>query len=103
MVSLLLVVFILELISYIIITIGSKPINDLLWQIYCRTGLGPSKDFSEQMRLRREVVSLKREMASISAQDEFSKWAKIRRKHDKALEEHDKKGTQPTCLAGFMC
>jgi tail-anchored protein insertion receptor len=102
MVSLLLIVFILELISYIILTIGSKPINDLLWQLYCRTGLGPSKDFSEQMRLRREVVNLKREMASISAQDEFSKWAKIRRKHDKAMEEHDKKGTRPSCLVGFI-
>lgn len=47
----------------------------------------------EQLRLRREVVRLKREMNAVSAQDEFSKWAKLRRQHDKALEEHDKKGT----------
>lgn len=46
----------------------------------------------EQIRLRREVVRLKREMSAVSAQDEFSKWAKIRRQHDKALAEHDKKG-----------
>jgi predicted aconitase with swiveling domain len=46
----------------------------------------------EQARLRREVVRLKREMKAISAQDEFSKWAKVRRQHDKALEEHDRKG-----------
>jgi len=37
------------------------------------------------------VVRLKRETKAISAQDEFSKWAKVRRQHDKALEEHDRK------------
>jgi hypothetical protein len=42
------------------------------------------------------VVRLKREMAAISAQDDFARWAKLRRQHDKTLEEHDKKGT-PTC------
>lgn len=42
--------------------------------------------------MRREVGRLKREMNAVSAQDEFSKWAKIRREHDKMLAEHDKKG-----------
>jgi hypothetical protein len=46
----------------------------------------------EQTRLRREVVRLKREMNAISAQDDFAKWAKLRREHDKAMEEHDRKG-----------
>ncbi|KIY00574.1 uncharacterized protein Z520_03237 [Fonsecaea multimorphosa CBS 102226] len=45
----------------------------------------------EQTRLRREVLRLKREMNAVSAQDEFSKWAKLRRQHDKAMEEHDRK------------
>jgi hypothetical protein len=40
------------------------------------------------------VVRLKREMAAISAQDDFARWAKLRRQHDKALEEHDKKGAR---------
>ena len=31
-------------------------------------------------------------MAAISAQDEFTRWAKLRRQHDKALAEHDQKG-----------
>ena len=31
-------------------------------------------------------------MAAVSAQDEFTRWAKLRRQHDKALEAHDKKG-----------
>ena len=90
--ALLLVVFFIELLCYVVLTIGSKPINDLLWQLYCRTPFGTSKDFQDQVRLRRDVVNLKRELAGISAQDDFARWAKLRRKHDKALEEHDKKG-----------
>ena len=100
--ALLVVVFAIELLCYVVLTIGSKPINDLLWQLYCRTPFGTSRDFQDQIRLRRDVVSLKREMAGISAQDDFARWAKLRRKHDKALEEHDKKGTGPT-LACFAC
>lgn len=63
-----------------------------LWQIWSRTPFGTSKDFQEQIRLRGEVVRMKRELAGISAQDDFAKWAKLRRQHDKAMEEHDKRG-----------
>jgi hypothetical protein len=69
--------------------------DDQLYQIYTRLPFYSSNDGKEQVRLRREVVRLKREMNAVSAQDEFSKWAKLRRQHDKALEEHDKKGTSP--------
>ncbi|KIW32861.1 hypothetical protein, variant [Cladophialophora immunda] len=91
MVSLLVTVFLIQLVCHLVLTIGSKPINDLLWQIYCRLPLQSSTDIQEQMRLRREVLRLKREMNAVSAQDEFSKWAKLRRQHDKAMDEHDKK------------
>jgi hypothetical protein len=37
-------------------------------------------------------------MNNVSAQDEFTRWAKIRREHDKVLAEHDKKGN-PTLVA----
>jgi len=93
MVSLLVTVFVIQLLCHLVLTIGSKPINDLLWQIYTRLPLQSSKDVQEQVRLRREVVRLKREMNAVSAQDEFSRWAKLRRQHDKALEEHDRKAT----------
>ncbi|EXJ90548.1 hypothetical protein A1O1_03651 [Capronia coronata CBS 617.96] len=90
MVSLLVTVFIIQLFCHLVLTIGSKPINDLLWQIYCSLPFGSSRAIQEQIRLRREVVRLKREMNAVSAQDEFSKWAKLRRQHDKALELYDK-------------
>lgn len=59
--------------------------------------LASSKDAQDQLRLRREVLRLKKEMNAISAQDDFAKWAKIRREHDKAMAAHDQKGK--SCLA----
>lgn len=45
------------------------------------------------MTLRKEVVRLNREMTNTSAQDDFAKWAKIRRQHDKKKAEYDENGT----------
>lgn len=45
------------------------------------------------MKLKRDVVQLKREMNATSSQDEFAKWAKLRRRHDKTLEEYEAKST----------
>lgn len=44
------------------------------------------------MQLRKEVVKLNREMTNTSAQDDFSKWAKLRRQHDKKKAEYEKNG-----------
>ena len=90
--TLLIVVFVIQLTLYLINSIGAKTINELLWQVYIRLPLGTSQNIQEQGRLRRDVVRLKREMAAISAQDDFARWAKIRRQHDKALAEYDKTG-----------
>jgi len=51
------------------------------------------------MALKREIVRLKREMGAVSAQDEFTKWAKLRRQHDKAEAEFNKKCTYILFLA----
>ena len=36
------------------------------------------------------MLRLKRELGSVSAQDQFSRWAKLRREHDKAVAELEK-------------
>jgi hypothetical protein len=90
--TLLIVVFFIQLTLYLINSLGAKTINELLWQLYIRLPFGTSQNIREQGRLRRDVVRLKREMAAISAQDDFARWAKIRRHHDKALAEYDKTG-----------
>lgn len=54
--------------------------------------------------MKSEVVKLKREMNSTSSQDEFAKWAKLRRRHDKALEEFEEmsKCTIKMCLFDIL-
>ena len=38
-------------------------------------------------------MQLKRELGNTSAQDNFGKWAKLDRQHNKALAEYQKLGT----------
>jgi hypothetical protein len=62
-----------------------------LWMLYLRLPTSISREAREQQKLKHEVVQLKREMNATSSQDEFAKWAKLRRRHDKALEEFEAK------------
>lgn len=43
--------------------------------------------------MKRETLRLKREMNSTSSQDEFAKWAKLRRRHDKSMEDYEATST----------
>lgn len=63
--------------------------NKQLWILYLKLPIAPSRQAREQNRLRREVLELKRDMNNTSSQDEFAKWAKLRRRHDKSLEEFE--------------
>ena len=40
------------------------------------------------------MIRLKREMNATSTQDEFAKWAKLRRSHDKVVAQYDEKSKQ---------
>jgi hypothetical protein len=42
--------------------------------------------------LKKEIVQLKRELGNTSAQDNFGKWAKLDRQHNKAVAEYQKLG-----------
>lgn len=68
-----------------------------LWNLYNRLPTSTSADARSQVELRREVIRLKREMNATSSQDEFAKWAKIRRNHDKALARYDEKSKDFHC------
>ncbi|MCJ1298914.1 GET complex subunit get1 [Hypocenomyce scalaris] len=89
--SLLITVFTLQLVIHLVNTIGAPAISNLLWVLWNKLPTSTSKSVEDQTRLRRDVVRLKREMNSTSSQDEFAKWAKLRRQHDKALAEYDEK------------
>jgi hypothetical protein len=83
-------------------TAPERAINDAnqrvlqLWILYLKLPTSTSKNAREQSRLKREVVQLKREMNNTSSQDEFAKWAKLRRKHDKAMDEYEAMSAYPT-------
>ena len=42
---------------------------------------------SRQKALRKEIFQLKQELGMTSSQDEFAKWAKLRRRVDKGLAD----------------
>jgi tail-anchored protein insertion receptor len=106
--SLLVVVFILEMMIELVNTIGASTINNLvhpsrcdspevastncfkIWILYNRMPTITSKAVHDQRRLLREVLKLRTEMNNTSSQDQFAKWAKLRRQHDKALAEYEK-------------
>ncbi|PNS13965.1 hypothetical protein CAC42_6478 [Sphaceloma murrayae] len=90
MISLLLLAFLVQLLIHLVNTVGASTINEILWVIYNKLPTPTAKDASEAAKLRREVVRIKRELASVSAQDEFSKWARIRRQHDKIVADHER-------------
>ncbi|EEP80774.1 conserved hypothetical protein [Uncinocarpus reesii 1704] len=91
MASLLIIVFLSHVVTYLINTIGATTVDNLLWLLYLKLPNNTSRTAVEQRRLKGEVVQLKREMKSTSSQDEFAKWAKLRRRHDKAMEEYEAK------------
>lgn len=62
-----------------------------IWRAYTR--IIPSRASADAEALRRqqtEVLKIRKEMATTSSQDEFAKWAKLRREHDKKVAELEK-------------
>ncbi|OQN99110.1 hypothetical protein B0A48_14971 [Cryoendolithus antarcticus] len=90
MISLLVVIFGFQLLIHLVNTVGASTINELLWRIYTKLPTLQSRQAASNLSLRSEVVKLNREMTNTSAQDDFAKWAKLRRQHDKKKDEYDK-------------
>lgn len=61
-----------------------------LWNLYIATPLGTSKQIRDQRELQQNYLKVRRDLNATSSQDEFAKWAKLRRQHDKMLEELEK-------------
>ncbi|KAF2491258.1 hypothetical protein BU16DRAFT_435232, partial [Lophium mytilinum] len=88
--SLLLVVFVLQLALHLLNNVGASSVNQLLWVLYNKLPTPTAAGAKKQTIAKREVIRLKREMAGISAQDDFARWAKVRRQHDKAVADFEK-------------
>lgn len=66
-----------------------------LWKLYIATPLGTSKQIRDQGELQQSYMKVRRDLNATSSQDEFAKWAKLRRQHDKMLEELEKMSACP--------
>ncbi len=62
-----------------------------LWRGLTSLPTSLSKQAAEQRVNQREYLKVRQELNGTSSQDEFAKWAKLRRQHDKLLEELEKK------------
>ncbi|KAJ0414983.1 WRB/Get1 family [Aspergillus carlsbadensis] len=98
MIPLIWTIFILHVAIFLVNTIGAATIDNLIWLLYLKLPTSLYRDAQEQSKLKREVVQLKREMNNTSSQDEFAKWAKLRRKHDKTMSDYEALSMFPLSL-----
>lgn len=88
----LLLVLAIQIALSLISTVGAQAINDLAWRLFLLLPTEHSAKAANTSQLRNEVVRLQREMLAVSAQDNFAKWARLRREHDKAKDVYEKNG-----------
>ncbi|KAI0472439.1 CHD5 domain-containing protein [Xylaria cf. heliscus] len=88
--SLLLVVLLVEVAVHLVNTIGATTINNVLWTLYLVLPTEVSKQAGEKNKLQKEYLAIRRDLNATSSQDQFAKWAKLRRQHDKQLEQLEK-------------
>ncbi|KAI5457362.1 CHD5-like protein-domain-containing protein [Mariannaea sp. PMI_226] len=88
--SLLVSIFVIEVVLGIINAIGATRINNLLWTLINFLPVSTSKGASDQRKLQAEYLKVRRDLNATSSQDEFAKWAKLRRQHDKLFEQLEK-------------
>ncbi|CAM1509454.1 Fc.00g031930.m01.CDS01 [Cosmosporella sp. VM-42] len=102
MVNLMVSIFVVEVIISLVNAIGATAINDLLWTLINFLPISTSKAAGEQRKIQADYLKVRREMTATSSQDEFAKWAKLRRQHDKLLEQLEKtKKSQEAARAKF--
>jgi len=89
MLSLPVVVFLVHLAIYLVNTLGASTVDHLIWILYLKLPSATSKTAQQHTRLKQDLVGVKRELNATSSQDEFAKWAKLRRRHDKITEEYE--------------
>ncbi|KAH8677391.1 CHD5-like protein-domain-containing protein [Xylariales sp. PMI_506] len=100
--ALLLVVFLVELAVHLVNTIGAASINNLLWTLYLMLPTETSKTAGKRREIQSEYLRIRRDLNGTSSQDEFAKWAKLRRQHDKLMEQLEKmKSSQDATKAKF--
>ncbi|KAH8119318.1 WRB/Get1 family [Phellopilus nigrolimitatus] len=82
--SIFLLVFVAELIRWI----GKSVLLELAYAVYLR--IFYSSKVAQQRTLKSDILTAKSELLQTSSQDQFAKWAKLRRRVDKGLADLEK-------------
>ena len=115
MLTLLVIVFLLQLAIHSINTTGVATLNEMVpiarllsysysnylkntdkllfaqaWLLFNKLPTRTARDNGDAMHLRQRLFRLKKDLAGVSAQDDFANWAKLRRQHDKVSKEYEK-------------
>ncbi|KAJ7646983.1 WRB/Get1 family [Roridomyces roridus] len=86
--SLLFTIFVLVFLTQLISWIGQAALLELVYGLYLRVFHTATE--AKQRKLKADLLTLKAELLRTSAQDQFAKWAKLRRNVDKGLAELEK-------------
>jgi len=90
--ALALTIFLFVLLNEIITWIGKSVLQEYAFAAHQRMFNG--KLIQQQRALQKELLDTKAQLLRTSAQDEFAKWAKLRRKVDKGLSDLEKLNSQ---------
>ncbi|WVF67486.1 hypothetical protein IAT40_002242 [Kwoniella sp. CBS 6097] len=88
-----LAVLILAVVTFtqVVSWVGQTVLQELVFSLYSKIFL--SSTASKQSKLRKQVLEDKAELGRTSSQDEFAKWAKIKRRVDKGLADLEQLNT----------
>ncbi|ETW80667.1 hypothetical protein HETIRDRAFT_418651 [Heterobasidion irregulare TC 32-1] len=86
--SLILTIFALVFITELVSWVGQSVLLSFAWAAYQRI-FNPSA-VARQRQLKADILAKKAELLQTSAQDQFARWAKLRRSVDKGLAELEK-------------
>ncbi|KAF9478378.1 hypothetical protein BDN70DRAFT_48653 [Pholiota conissans] len=98
--SILLTIFLLVFIGQLVTWVGKTVLLDAVYGVYLRITRSPLA--AQQRKLKSEILQNKSDLLKTSAQDQFAKWAKLRRSVDKGLAELEKLNSQiSSAKSGF--
>jgi len=86
--SLLFTIFALVFVTQLISWIGQSVLLELVYAVHLRVFHAATA--AKQRKLKSDILTLKAELLRTSAQDQFAKWAKLRRSVDKGLADLEK-------------
>ncbi|KAI0066062.1 hypothetical protein BV25DRAFT_1820912 [Artomyces pyxidatus] len=90
--SLLLTIFALVFVTEAITWIGKSVLLSFAWAAYQR--IFNAGAVARQRQLKTDILAKKNELLQTSAQDQFAKWARLRRTVDKGLADLEKLNTE---------